>query len=260
MIPLLVPIGLGLIGGYLTKESHEMFCCGGSVPAYAKGGSIESLEKELRRLQRELNSHRLSTYMEGDTSEEEMARTREREAKLARFNEILKLLREHDSKKFAKGGGVGETTQVYGKYKNNNTDEPYIFSSNSKGLDFLTNHNNIDVLSVGQGKYDLFYGWDKNKQEDGTLYFGKWNKGNFGFTFSGVIKYAKGGGVKQDLFETPEKMPKKVSSIIDRYWEEKGDDMDYEDTENMLKEVEAVGYTFDYGLDNTPMNLRPIKD
>ena len=31
MIPLLVPIGLGLIGGYLTKESHEMFENGGGV-------------------------------------------------------------------------------------------------------------------------------------------------------------------------------------------------------------------------------------
>jgi hypothetical protein len=100
MIPLLVPIGLGLLGGYLTKgEQPENFAGGGAM------SNTEKLEKELRKLQRDLNSSRLGTYIEGDTSEEQMARNIEREVKLARFNEILKLLREQDSK-FGKGGGV----------------------------------------------------------------------------------------------------------------------------------------------------------
>jgi hypothetical protein len=35
MIPLLVPIGLGLIGGYLTKESkHQVFSEGGEVKVF----------------------------------------------------------------------------------------------------------------------------------------------------------------------------------------------------------------------------------
>ncbi len=49
----------------------------------------EKLLKELRKLQRELNSPRLQTYIEGDDSEQEANRKRERESKLARFNEIL---------------------------------------------------------------------------------------------------------------------------------------------------------------------------
>lgn len=77
---------------------------------YAKGGTIEPLEKELIKLQRELNSRRLSTYTEGDTSEEEMARRREREIKLARFNEILKLLNEKDREKLSKGGSISLET------------------------------------------------------------------------------------------------------------------------------------------------------
>ena len=52
----------------------------------------EKLLKELRRLQRELNSPRLSTYVLGDESEEEKKRQRERDAKLARFNDILNIL------------------------------------------------------------------------------------------------------------------------------------------------------------------------
>ena len=52
----------------------------------------EKLLKELRRLQRELNSPRLLTYIEGDQSEQEMSRQRERASKLARFNDILATL------------------------------------------------------------------------------------------------------------------------------------------------------------------------
>ena len=40
---------------------------------------------------------------------------------------------------------------------------------------------------------DLFYGWDENKQQDGQLYFGKWNNGNFGFRYEGNLVMAKGG-------------------------------------------------------------------
>ena len=53
----------------------------------------EKLEKELHRLQRELNSPRLMTYTPGDQSEQETNRQRERASKLARFNEILATLR-----------------------------------------------------------------------------------------------------------------------------------------------------------------------
>jgi hypothetical protein len=72
---------------------------------FAKGGEVENLEKELRKLQRELNSGRLSTYKQGDKSEEEMNRQKERAEKMARFYEVLKLLREKDNK-MAKGGGI----------------------------------------------------------------------------------------------------------------------------------------------------------
>ena len=64
-----------------------------------------------------------------------------------------------------------------------------------------------------------------------------------------------------DLFEDYENIPDKVQVILDRYSDEYGGDgseMDYKDTHNMLKEVEAVGYTFGYGLDNEPYGLRPI--
>lgn len=53
-----------------------------------------TLEKELHKLQRELNSPRLNSYRIGDESEEEKQRQTERATKLKRFNEILATLNQ----------------------------------------------------------------------------------------------------------------------------------------------------------------------
>jgi len=85
-------------GGYMAK--------GGMTPK-------ENLEKELRRLQRDLNSNRLLVYIEGDTSDEQMARNKERSVKLKRFNEVLELLRESentDGGSMERGGGISSQT------------------------------------------------------------------------------------------------------------------------------------------------------
>jgi len=90
---------------------------------FKKGGNLNPLDKllkELRTLQRDLNSHRLSTYREGDDSAEEMARQKERESKLNRFEEVLKELREIDAKStdvkdtnsFEEGGDITDVTDA----------------------------------------------------------------------------------------------------------------------------------------------------
>ena len=68
-------------------------------------------------------------------------------------------------------------------------------------------------------------------------------------------KYAKGGTL--DYFEHYDKLPKKMQSILDGYFEkyEKGE-VDYKDTKKLLKSVEKEGYTFEYGLDNEPYDLK----
>jgi hypothetical protein len=62
---------------------------------------------------------------------------------------------------------------------------------------------------------------------------------------------------KYDLFEHFELMPDKLKEIIDNHYDEYGEG-DYNTTEALLKKVEEIGYTFDYGLDNSPYGLRPI--
>jgi hypothetical protein len=68
----------------------------------------KDLEKELHRLQRDLNSSRLQTYNEGDNSEEEKARQRERTSKIIRMNEVLALLNEIEIGKENKMTGESE--------------------------------------------------------------------------------------------------------------------------------------------------------
>lgn len=81
-----------------------------------------------------------------------------------------------------------ETTNVIGFCRNNNLDDLHYFSSESKGMDILLTYDNIEVLSVGVGKYDIWYAWTEDKLSLGTLFFGKWNGGNLGFRYEGKLK------------------------------------------------------------------------
>mgnify|MGYP001157022528 FL=1 len=61
------------------------------------------------------------------------------------------------------------------------------------------------------------------------------------------------------LFKHPEKQPKELAIIVEKYDNRYAMcDMDYHDTKQYQVEVEAVGYTFEWGLDNVPFNLKPL--
>jgi hypothetical protein len=89
----------------LKKELHESKESKHKEKSDEKVSGTESkskpksdLEKELHRLQRDLNSNRLNTYIQGDNSEEAKAIQRERASKLTRFNEVLALLNKKEEK------------------------------------------------------------------------------------------------------------------------------------------------------------------
>lgn len=111
--------GLGFEKDTLFRptNANELYKGLRSGKTFAKGGKVENLEKELRRLQRELNSQKLGTYREGDNSKEAKERIKEREEKLNRFHQVLKELRETE-KTFAKGGETSKNnfTQRRKKY------------------------------------------------------------------------------------------------------------------------------------------------
>ncbi|WP_342632769.1 hypothetical protein [Marinobacter alkaliphilus] len=63
-----------------------------------------------------------------------------------------------------------------------------------------------------------------------------------------------------DLFEYQETLPEDVQAIISQYTDalESGDDNGYEVCRQFLTEMESRGYTFEYGLDAVPTDLRLI--
>jgi hypothetical protein len=76
-------------------------------------------------------------------------------------------------------------------------------------------------------------------------------------SFGNPAQHFMNGG---DLFENYEEQPEELSEIVDFYMNKFDEgDYDYEDSQKFLSEVEAIGYTFDFGLDNEPYNLRLIE-
>jgi hypothetical protein len=59
-----------------------------------------------------------------------------------------------------------------------------------------------------------------------------------------------------DLFEFPELWPPELEQVLSRYSEES--ELHYGQLEDMLQECNALGFTFEYGLDATPCNLKRL--
>jgi hypothetical protein len=83
--------------------------------------------------------------------------------------------------------------------------------------------------------------------------------------FDGLLegkRYATGGYMANggetdgvDLFEDYEDQPQEVTAILSKYELE---DNDYDVLEELLAELKEIGYTFEYGLDGEPYDLRKI--
>jgi hypothetical protein len=70
---------------------------------------------------------------------------------------------------------------------------------------------------------------------------------------------AKGGDTEEgvDLFQDYKKIPKNVQMVLDKY-EEDFEDGNYKGLALALKELEKIGYTFEYYLDGVAYDLRKI--
>lgn len=62
--------------------------------------------------------------------------------------------------------------------------------------------------------------------------------------------------MNEDLFENYENLPKNLLDILNKY--QMNEDLNYITIEKMLKEVNAIGYTFEYYLDCIPYNLQKL--
>ncbi len=61
-----------------------------------------------------------------------------------------------------------------------------------------------------------------------------------------------------DLFEHWELIPNEVQEILERYNEDEQPN-DYETIRRLQKELNAIGYNFNYGLDAEPFGLHKMK-
>jgi len=59
-----------------------------------------------------------------------------------------------------------------------------------------------------------------------------------------------------DLFEQQKPLPTKVREVLEKY----GEIQTYDQCEAMLKDMQKIGYTFEYCLDAVPFNLRKIEE
>ena len=73
---------------------------------------------------------------------------------------------------------------------------------------------------------------------------------------SNVSKYDASG--ETDYFEEYDKLPDNIKDLMDKHLND-ADDYDYKRLQNIQKEFEANGWTFDFGLDAEPYELKPLK-
>lgn len=59
----------------------------------------------------------------------------------------------------------------------------------------------------------------------------------------------------KDLFETYEVLPKEVQLVLEKH---QNDDAEYDNCEELIKDLNEVGYTCDYGLDGVPYDLKKL--
>jgi len=64
----------------------------------------------------------------------------------------------------------------------------------------------------------------------------------------------------KDLFEYYEEQPQELKEICERWQDRAVNGLDYNECADFLKEVQAVGYTFEYGLDAEPYGLVKISE
>jgi len=60
---------------------------------------------------------------------------------------------------------------------------------------------------------------------------------------------------EKDLFEDYENLPEEVQAVLDKHCT---GDQTYEDCAALVRDLEAVGYTCDYGLDAEPHSLKKL--
>ena len=168
---------------------------------------------------------------------------------------VARTMFEEETFEFAQGGKVGQNLE----------------------FDYMGDPMKGEVLEVLEsGDYIVRSGTRTILVQDmNVTNYGAMSKNRFGFYKKGgkvkkpmVVRYyfeddgyeyGKGGHVDEeiDLFEDYENIPDNVQAILEKH-EDSFETGNYKGLEKALKELNKIGYTFDYYLDGQAYNLRPI--
>lgn len=153
-----------------------------------------------------------------------------------------------DNKEYRFGGNIDETS-IRLQYANEDIE---LLEKSYSGA--------MSITDTKHGLLDLNY----NK---GTKIYEIYNKGNklYSGDRNGAIDFIADSFIIEyddeqegiDLFEDYENIPEEVQAILDEY-QTAFEDGDYKGLEQAHKELERIGYTFDYYLDGQAYDLRPI--
>ena len=153
--------------------------------------------------------------------------------------------------KFNNGGNIDESLIRF-KYANEDIE---ILDESSRGAMSITDtkHGLLDLsYNKETGIYEIY-------NQGNKLYEGD-RKGVIEFVAdSYVIEFNDGGDIEEgvNLFEDYENIPEEVQVILDKY-QDAFEDGSYSGLAEAHKELEAIGYTFDYYLDGQAYDLRKI--
>jgi len=116
----------------------------------------------------------------------------------------------------------------------------------------------VSAKNIAEAKSIATDLWQKNFRDMDETFYKVMSESkyrmDYGFEKGGYM--ANGGEMEGvDLFEDYEDQPEEVSAILSKYELE---DNDYDVLEQLLSELKEIGYTFEYGLDGEPYDLRKI--
>jgi len=158
---------------------------------------------------------------------------------------------------YEKGSDLNSQMVVAKIYNPNGLGEWYLLNSDPNDPDYLWAIVDMFELEIGSvSRRELE---DNSMQRDYS-----WNPINAMVLYKKLRetkRYKDGGSVADEngvnLFEDYENVPKKVQVVLDKY-EEDFQDGNYKGLAEALKELKAIGYTFDYYLDGVAYDLRKI--
>jgi hypothetical protein len=201
MIPLLVPIGLGLIGGYLSQDSTQTFAGGGGV----EGAKYVYIEKDIDALDGTI----FYSVMDADSDETIQAffESYEDAMDFVSGNNYVALPKYQ----FAKGGGV-KSKEFAVKYKKQGKNEPTFWQYGYSIESFKRSWSGLGAPAEQPYMPEL-----DSESKNGTTLKEFIQKSLYGDTWSDSyiiiknitkitpdrkgVKYANGGGVKNKLTE-----------------------------------------------------------